>query len=207
MMRLYRWNALQTLVKMLYFPSLDWNALKLMGSSMKGYMPGFITCTSNSPVTLTTSGNSYYTSQYVPKQDTLSFVNFFLDTAGVFTAGTFNGCAVYSANLSTGLLTQVAISANNPAIYQGALGLKQVPLVTPFVATEGIYYAAATYQFSASTTNPVVSFTQTDNQSPKMDFKNNFILQGLGFSAGALPASLNISSLTPRFGAWFMFVS
>jgi hypothetical protein len=75
-------------------------------------------------------------------------------TQGDYTADNFNGVALYT--YSAGVITQVAISANNGDYWKftsNTVGI--IPFTAKYYATPGLYFVGMLYNSSAQTTAPI----------------------------------------------------
>jgi hypothetical protein len=79
-------------------------------------------------------------------------VSFFLTTVGSFVDADGNEFALYSFN--AGVLTRLAISADDSAPWKGAAGLVQVPFLQSVDLEPGIYFVGYEWHSGAVTTPP-----------------------------------------------------
>ena len=141
-----------------------------------------------------TNGRIYWHCVYVPKAFTATGVSFWLAQSGVYTASGYNGFGLYSINVGTGVLTQIAATTSSTTLFAGATGLTSVNFASTVALTEGIYYIGWLYGNSAQTTAPLLIMGSYGQFS--FTFANSIRPFARLNSQTALPASQAFSGLS-----------
>jgi hypothetical protein len=168
-----------------------------LGSTIKSQTFAAVLQATTSTVNTMTAGRTVYIAlNYLEVGATITGVKFYQTTAGAYTATSNNQIALYS--YSGGVLTQVAVSADNSALWTGTGNtLRTEPFTTAYVAAAGQYFVGVLYNASAATTVPAIKALAGLDQSnmTTMDFTNSAATQARG-SGSSLPTSVNFTTLT-----------
>lgn len=188
--------------KLLNSGNNDLLALQLLGSSVKAATINNVLMAANGGSGAIIQGQAHYTAIYLPVGATLTGVKFILLISGVYVATGYNGFALYTVNLGTGLLTQVAASTSSATVWAGSLGMISVPFSAPFVAAAGIYFIAYLPQWSSVTTAPTIHNITINGNAVSYDFANGIkVNSGINgqttLSATQLSSALGVSGLLP----------
>lgn len=140
---------------------------------------------------------------YIPKSTTLTGVATIIKTAGVYTAGTYNGVGLYSA--SSGTLTEVASSTDNSTLWTASPGYLKIPFSSTYTASPGLYYVCLLYQSSAETTAPALAAAGSLSLGAyTADFTNGNVLYGIKNSVTTLPSTQALSGVTASAAAMWV---
>lgn len=136
----------------------------------------------------------------LPKFEVLNGIRVYVRALGSYTADNNNRVGIYSLNLTTGLLTLVASSANNATLWTSAANAGQtITFTTPYSASPGIYVVAFIYNNSAQTTAPAlasgIALNNAAMASTAFGFSNSAKLYGTSTGTD-LPATINMSAIT-----------
>ena len=103
-------------------------------------------------------GTARFNPVYLAKGQTITGVEYYQTTQGVYTSDNNNQVALYTVKAATGVLTRVAISNNDGTnIWKQAANVTyKVPFSSPYVATAGVYYIGFLYNSSAQSTQPFI---------------------------------------------------
>ena len=103
-------------------------------------------------------GTARFIPVYLAKAQTLTGVQYYQTVQGSYIADNNNQVALYTVNASTGVLTRVAISANDGTnIWKQAANVTyKVPFSSTYVAAAGVYYIGLLYNSSEQTTAPTI---------------------------------------------------
>jgi hypothetical protein len=170
-------------------------AFQFLGSSIKFFPIGvnsFIQATTNLQFVNT---RIFLTAIYVPTTTTVTGVKWVQGSAGTSYAGgvNYNGIALYSYNVGTGLCTRIDSTASDATTWSTA-GFQSRAFVTPISLTQGVYYLAAVCNGTATT---FPSITQTAAQSAVTTYDFTSPAKLTGNSTGSVsPASFNLSTIT-----------
>ena len=163
---------------------------QLMGSPIIAETRDSFDCANGSNMA---SGKVNVEAIYIPFPMLVSGAIVFLVTAqGIFTANNENAIGLYS--YSAGILTRIAISANNGDIWE-VLGPSQVPFVTPITLSKGLYFVASIYSSSAQTQSPAIK-CHAVNQPITLLETNDAKSSSFITNQTALASSIAMSSLT-----------
>jgi len=171
------------------------SAFQYLGSSIKFFPIGvnsFIQATTNLQFVNT---RIFLTAIYVPTTTTVTGVKWITGSAGTLYVGdaNYNGIALYSYNVGTGLCTRIDSTASDPNIWT-TTGFRTKAFVTPTSLTQGVYYLAAICNGSA-TAFPSITQTAALSSVTTYDFTSPAKLTGS--SGGTVsPASFNLSTIT-----------
>jgi hypothetical protein len=168
-------------------------ALKLLGTNLKGYVPGNAFPTQSSVQNLINQ-NIRWGWIYLPLAATLTGVQVVLTITGNYTPSGYNGGALYSVNTATGLLTQVAASTSNPTLWAGAVGYLSIPFSASYAAAAGIYFVALLYGTAGTTTSPQIEVSVIPNAAVGFDFANSMKTSGQT-TGTTLPATIASSAI------------
>jgi len=103
-----------------------------------------------------TDNRQYFIAIYVAKAETITGVQFLMNTQGNFTGDQTNSLALYS--YSGGTMTKVAETANDANIWKNAASsFVSVPFSSSYSADVGIYFISILYNSSAQTTAPAIA--------------------------------------------------
>lgn len=170
------------------------NIYAALGSSIKGeglIDAGEIVTASN----MQTSGTVYFVPIYLPAATTITGFKWVQNTAGNYTAGSYNGGGLYS--YSGGTLTLVASSTDDGAIWTQASGTTgSKAFSTPYNAASGVYYLGVLWTSTATTTTPSLKSASGLSGSTGFDFANNARLYVQKTGQTSLPATIAMSTLT-----------
>jgi len=170
------------------------SAFQYLGSSIKFFPIGvnsFIQATTNLQFINT---RIFLTAIYVPTTTTVTGVKWVTGSAGsLFVGANYNGIALYSYNVGTGLCVRIDSTASDANTWTTA-GFQSKAFVTPISLTQGVYYLAAICNGSATT---FPSITQTAAQSTVTTYDFTSPAKLTGNSNGSVsPASFNLSTIT-----------
>jgi len=171
------------------------SAFQYLGSSIKFFPIGvssFIQATTNLQFINT---RIFLTAIYVPTTTTVTGVKWITGSAGTAYVGgaNYNGIALYSYNVGTGLCTRIDSTASDANTWTTA-GFNSKAFVTTASLSQGVYYLAAICNGTA-TTFPSIVQTLAQSTVTTYDFTSPAKLTGN--SAGTVsPASFNLSTIT-----------
>lgn len=174
------------------------------GSTILGELVGIDSGASITTTTAMTSQMRVWLMVYLPEAATLTGVKFYTSTTGNFTASNFNGVGLYTA--SGGTLTQVAVTANDAAVWKQTAGQYNAANFTgTYVAAAGMYYVCLMYSQSAVVTVPALGACSplgAANASGGDMTNSNFYL-GTETTQTTMPSTRAASSITkntsPRY--------
>lgn len=174
-------------------------AYQLLGSVAVAETVGQKLMYSNTATALV-DGQIKYTAICLPKYEQLDGVRVYVRTQGSYTGDNNNRVGLYSYNVSTGLLTLVASSANSATLWTSAANAGQtIAFSAPYHAAPGIYFVAFIYNNSAQTTAPAlasgVALNNAAMGSTAYNFSNSAKLYGTSTGAD-LPSTINMSAIT-----------
>lgn len=157
---------------------------------------------SGSAVQMTTSSalanqNVRWVPVYLTVSATITGVKWYQQTAGSYTATNFNGVGLYGVDASNGVLTQLAVSADDGNIWKGVGGSFYSKAFTGTVAlSPRLYFIALLYCQSAQTTAPVLGcLTGSVNAAAQLiDLTQSIRLGGFTSGQTSLAASYTSSS-------------
>lgn len=152
-------------------------------------------------------GVAVYQAVYASHSTFVTGVGYNLQTQGDFVGDNENIIKLYS--YSSGTLTQIATTANDPNIWKSAAGtFNQVPFTSTLTLSKGVYFLGSLYNSSSQTTAPRIS-TCTNHRisAPSCGETNSAKLIGVRTSQNTLPSSesmsnLIVSSANPYFGLY-----
>jgi hypothetical protein len=171
------------------------SAFQYLGSSIKFFPIGvnsFIQATTNLQFINT---RIFLTAIYVPTTTTVTGVKWVQGSAGSSYVGgaNYNGIALYSYNVGTGLCTRMDSTASDANTWSTA-GFQSRAFVNQISLTQGVYYLAAVCNGTATT---FPSITQTTAQSAITTYDFTAPAKLTGNSNGTVsPASFNLSTIT-----------
>lgn len=175
-------------------------AMEALGSNAKA----FTYATDGFNITTTTAmvdGTRLYNAAWLNSPETITGIKFYQGTQGVFTGNNFNGIALFS--YSAGVLTQVAITANDANIWKGTSNTWQtVAFTTPVALQPDIYFYCFMYSndevATPTPTAPAIGVAQAWAASglPAGDFTNSAKITANQTSQTTMPASVNMTSLS-----------
>lgn len=172
--------------------------LESLGSVIVGQTAGLTIDQMTVSTFAAADGTVYWTAVWLPAPRTLTGVKFWLGTQGNFTGDNFNGIGLYT--YSGGTCTQVAVSANDEAIWEGTgQTLTAVPFTGgTYAAAAGLYFVAFVRNSSAETTAPTFGIGQSLNTAAisAADFTNSAKLYSTHTGQTTLPATRLMSALT-----------
>ena len=116
--------------------------------------------------------------------------------AGVFTGNNFNGFALYSE--SGGVLTQIAITANDPNNWKHAgPAMIKIPWTTSVSLTQNAYWLAFLYCSSAVTTLPTIFYSTATFYSgaQTLDLPNLLRISCTKAAQLSMPTTVNFNTL------------
>ena len=143
-----------------------------MGSTVKGYVPGYLMPGSAGTFTLN-NAQVVWTAVYIPAAVTLTGCKLIMATSGSYTATGYNGIALYSPNFGTGTLTQLVASTTSTTVWTAAPGWNTIPFSSTTAVAEGTYFIALVYQRSAEVTAPKIYTNNVATVFNSRDFTNN----------------------------------
>jgi len=111
-----------------------------------------------------TSGKYHAMLHIVEKTITVTGVEYGQTAAASFTGNNFNGFDLCSVDKATGVMTQIAKTENNAAIFTGTGYLKKA-FLAPVELTPGLYVVRVLWSSSATTTAPSLMLCATADQS------------------------------------------
>ena len=170
-------------------------AFQYLGSSIKFFPIGvnsFIQATTNLQFINT---RIFLTAIYVPTTTTVTGVKWITGSAGTSYVGgaNYNGIALYSYNVGTGLCTRIDSTASDANTWATA-GFQSKAFVTTASLSQGVYFLAAICNGSATTFPSIV---QTAAQSVVTTYDFTSPAKLTGNSTGTVsPASFNLSTIT-----------
>jgi len=171
------------------------SAFQYLGSSIKFFPIGvnsFIQATTNLQFINT---RIFLTAIYVPTTTTVTGVKWITGSAGTAYVGNanYNGIALYSYNVGTGLCTRIDSTASDANTWTTA-GFNSKAFVTTASLSQGVYYLAAICNGTATTFPSIV---QTVQQSANTTYDFTSPAKLTGNSNGTVsPASFNLSTVT-----------
>ena len=136
---------------------------------------------------------------YLAKPQTLTGVQFYQTIQGNYTADNNNQVGLYTVNAATGVLTRVAVSANNGNIWkQTANTTFKVAFSSTYLANAGVYYIALLYNSSAQTTAPQILAKQAGSNAlqAKLDNTGSLTRSMTLLGQNSLAATYTASGLT-----------
>lgn len=175
-----------------------------LGSAIKAIQPGFDInfLTTNAPMVNQTAR---FQLVYLARPQTITGAMWYQAAQGAYTASNNNYLALYS--YSAGVLTQVAISANDGTIWKQVTNvITKTPFITPYVAQPGVYFVGTLWSASASTTTPTFGARSgLPNVSISiLDYTNSAKSTATLAGQTALTTPINMSALTGGItDAWF----
>lgn len=172
-------------------------AVKIMGSTLIG-LPVAAPIPPTGSNLAFADGTIQLVTVYVDRASTAHGVKWGSTATASFTADNFNGVGLYSVNLTSGLLTQIAVSSNSATNFNAGNGGFQNIAFTGNVSVQpGVYIIMALYNSSAQTTAPQTYSSTFQLQSQYCyDLQNGLLFCGTLAAQTALPSSINISSFT-----------
>jgi hypothetical protein len=137
---------------------------------------------------------------YLAKGQTITGVEYYQTTQGVYTSDNNNQVALYTVNAATGVLTRVAISNNDGTnIWKQAANVTyKVPFSSPYVASAGVYYIGFLYNTSAQSTQPFI-LAKSAAQNPAqaaLDNTGSLTKSMTAFAQTELATTYTASTLT-----------
>lgn len=174
--------------------SNEFAGLLALGSTLKGYTLGAPVVVTGSSLTLT-NGGARWVAVNIPVGGTITGIKLFMDISGVYTSTGYNGVALNTLNVATGLLTQVAASTSSTTIWSASPGMFAVPFATPYVAVAGIYYMSLLSQWSVAPTAPQISSVGLLTPQLSYDFPNQIKICGAIAAQTVLNATQAMSTI------------
>lgn len=171
-------------------------AMQALGSAIKAQTLGTDGLINITTTTAMVDGQRLYNAIWLPRAETITGVKFYQGTQGNFTGDNFNGIGLFS--YSEGVLTQVAVTANDANIWKGTSGTWQtVAFTTPVALQPGLYFVCYMYSNSAESTAPTIGVAQPVGASGVAvgDFTNSAKLNANQTSQTTMPSTVNMSSL------------
>jgi len=170
-------------------------AYQLLGSSIKAFPIG-ITSFTNATVALAHSASRMtFVAIYIPQTITVTGVKWISTSAGTsfVPSANYNGFALYSYNIGTGLATRIDTTVNDNTIWSST-GFQSRAFAFPTSLSPGIYYLGGMCNGSA-TTFPSVSQSAATSTTTVYDFTSPARLTG--FVTGSFsPTTFNLSTST-----------
>jgi hypothetical protein len=159
--------------------------LKGVGTTIKALpiSPPFAYISNKTP----TDGQATYLLFYIPETTTITGVSFQQVTQGNYTADNFNGFALYSVATSTGVITQVAVTADAATLFNASGNTKTIAFTSPYVASPGYYCTGFLYNESAHTTVPVFQGISTNILMINTSLAHNIKITAIRETQTALP--------------------
>jgi hypothetical protein len=182
-------------------------AWQYLGSTIKGWVVGLNPYMSASSALTLSSGNYYGGMIRVFGNQTLTGISWMLAAAGTgITATNENRIGLYTYN-KAGVLTLVASTANNAALYTQTGGNQlQEAFTTPYVAVDGFYFIVFIYSASAGTGAALAASTYSlpNKVSPLTTNSARIQFRSLSASKTALPSSITFSTDTATVNNGFL---
>jgi len=152
------------------------------------------------------SGTCYFFAIYIPRTQTITGINFYMATTGIYTTSHYNGVALYS--YSAGTMTLVDSTTRSSTVFKATVNTTvSAAFPSTYSASRGVYYVAILYSQSAVTTPPAFgSPTSVANIGiQQLNFTNSATLAGDISGQTALPTTQTMSGLTGSTPAiiWF----
>jgi hypothetical protein len=145
-------------------------------------------------------GTARFNPVYLAKGQTITGVEYYQTTQGVYTSDNNNQVALYTVNAATGVLTRVAVSNNDGTnIWKQAANVTyKVPFSSPYVATAGVYYIGLLYNTSAQSTQPFILAKSAANNPAQaaLDNTGSLTKSMTAFAQTALATTYTASGLT-----------
>lgn len=200
-----------------YLSSTDWTnfanniqiaGFKAMGSSIKCQSLSVYSINQLTTSTNLADGGIRFSAIYIPVDSTITGVIWWQALQGVYTADNYNGVGLYAYNSGTGTLTLVASSTNDGNTWKGTTNSWQTKAFSsPYSASAGLYYVAALFNASATTTAPTIGIqpNSVNTGIATFDFTNSAKIQGTLSLQASLPspqAMSGIGSSNNNFGFW-----
>lgn len=142
-------------------------------------------------------GTARYIAIYIDRSSTITGVKWYQSTIGNYTADNFNGIGLYS--YSGGIMTQVAITANNGNIWKASSNTYPSEAFTsPYSASPGVYFLAMLYNQSAQVAAPVFATATPYGTANHVvfDLTNGAAIMGTITGQNTLPASQDWATVT-----------
>lgn len=136
-------------------------------------------------------GRDIYQLFYVEKTDTITAISWVQGTQGVYTADSYNGIALYSVNVASGLCTKIDSTANDGEIWKGAVNSLQTKALTKTnILTPGIYAVGFVYNSSAQTTAPTLANFAASTMD--LTYINNMLPNAIKLCSRIGPTATNL---------------
>lgn len=149
------------------------------------------------------SGVMHFAAVYLPTPQVLSGIVQYQVSPGAYTPSGFNGAALYSFNLSTGMLSLVAVTANIPGFWGNSADVYVPAAFTQsYAAPAGLMFEAFLYCSSAQTARPYSGNVMSHMGAGAMMIPNGGLLTGFLSGQTSFPASIPISSLVTEDAIW-----
>lgn len=150
-----------------------------------------------------TSQKIYGVTHVIRDEVLITGVEYGQTASASFTANNFCGFDLCSVNLSTGVLTQLAKTANDGTIFSLSAGYGRKSFLVPVTLTPGVYVVRALWSSSATTTAPALTLSAAANMN---DYTNilGTVVKGAFYRSTQtdLVTGDNMSSF---FGSSFMY--
>lgn len=149
----------------------------------------------NSGVTMV-SGRVYFMGVRVLKSGTISGMFYRQITQGVFTGSDFNGAGLHT--ISSGTLSRVALTANDPNIWKATSGsFNSVAFTAPYSATAGVHFISVLYCASSASTAPSLGILGAASSINTITgLPNSIKLSGILSSQTSIPSSQAMSGIS-----------
>jgi hypothetical protein len=168
---------------------------QLLGSNIKAFPLGITGFAQTTAVLAHVNQRLSFVAFYIPQTTTVTGVKYIVTSAGTSFVGSanYNGFALYSYNVGTGLATRVDSTANDNTIWT-TTGLQSKAFVTPVSLSAGIYYLGYLCQGTATTFPSIAQNPQLNGQTT-YDFTSPGRITGYVTGTNT-PASFNLSTAT-----------
>jgi hypothetical protein len=170
-------------------------AYQLLGSTIKAFPIGVGSFTNATVALAQPASRMNFVAIYIPQTTTVTGVKWVTTSVGTTFVGSanYNGFALYSYNVGTGLATRQDSTANDNTIWN-TLGFNTKAFVTPVSLSAGIYYIGAMCNGTAVSFPSISQSTQTSTVTT-YDFTSPARLTG--YVTGTVsPATFNLSTAT-----------
>ena len=149
-----------------------------------------------------TTGTIHFVAIPIYGFSTINGVIFCENTPASFTPTGFNGAGLYAYNPAPGALTLQMFSSNSASWFEAsATSLNEIVFTGP-QALSGVYFVAFLTNYSTTTHPPDMVINGGVLAGISQMLPNGGMLGGYLAGQSSLPASLNISQLTPEMPLW-----
>jgi hypothetical protein len=168
---------------------------QLLGSNIKAFPLGITGFAHTTAVLAHVNQRMTFVAFYIPQTTTVTGVKYITTSAGTSFVGNanYNGFALYSYNIGTGLATRIDSTANDNTIWT-TTGTQLKAFVTPTSLSPGIYYLGYLCQGTA-TTFPSIAQNPQLNGVTTYDFTSPGRITGY-VTGTSTPATFNLSTAT-----------